>query len=345
MIYFGCGYAAPNLFVSLSGENNQPLSFFRYHPKNICTTMMKNACTSLQSRHIGYLTRIIISILFVCSFHGRSEASGTIMTYRINFIDERFGLSRQEVADAVHEAVAMWEKALGGKIFKEDPAGSIEINLVYDNRQALMDDMKKIGRSMDDAKASYDTLMTAYNDLKPKVDRKNAAYSAHYDAYTEHLNAYKAEFDAANKNLSVSMGTFQGLSRQKQALDTELEGLKAEQADIKQTVEDLNGIVADIGSLASDHNSQAVTYNNMSKGLTGDLASGLYERTMFQESITIFQFSSRTMLVRTLAHEFGHARGLEHSKNPCSIMYYRIRSDCNGLVPEDIAAMQARLRQ
>ena len=37
------------------------------------------------------------------------------MTYRINSIDERFGLSRQEVTDAVHEAVAMWEKAIGHK--------------------------------------------------------------------------------------------------------------------------------------------------------------------------------------------------------------------------------------
>ena len=79
----------------------------------------------------------------------------------------------------------------------------------------------------------------------------------------------------------------------------------------------------------------------MSNELTGDLASCWYERTMFKESITIFQFSSHTTLVRTLAHEFGHAQGLEHSKNPGSIMYYRIKSDTNGFAPEDIAAMQA----
>ena len=54
---------------------------------------------------------------------------------------------------------------------------------------------------------------------------------------------------------------------------------------------------------------------------------------MFRESITIFQFSGHNMLVRTLAHEFGHAQGLEHSKNPGSIMYYRIRSDCKRTCP------------
>ena len=211
-----------------------------YHPKNICATMMKNAYTSRPSRPIRYLPQIIICILFVCIFQGRSEASGTIMTYRINSIDERFGLSRQEVTDAVHEAVAMWEKALGHRIFQEDPAGSIEIDLVYDNRQAVMDNLKNISRGIDDAKASYDELMSLYNDLKPEVARKNAAYSARYDAYMGHLNAYRAELDAANKDDIVSRETFQRLSRQKQSLDAELEDLKAQQADLQKTVDDLN---------------------------------------------------------------------------------------------------------
>ena len=304
--------------------------------------MMKNAYTSHPSRPIRYLPQIIICILFVCIFQGRSEAFNTIMTYRINSIDERFGLSRQEVTDAVHEAVAMWEKALGHKIFQEAPGGSIEIDLVYDNRQAVTDKLKNIGRGIDNAKASYDELMSLYNDLKPEVARKNAAYSAQYEAYMRHLNAYRAELDAADTNDTVSRGTFQSLSGQKQSLDADLEGLKAQQADLQKTVDDLNNIVADIASIASDHNSQVMSYNNTSNEMTGEIASGRYERSMFRESITIYSFSSRNMLVRTLAHELGHAQGLEHSKNPGSIMYYRIMSDCKGLAPEDIAAMQAR---
>ena len=54
------------------------------------------------------------------------------------------------------------------QIFQEDPGGSIEIDLVYDNRQAAMDKLKKISRGIDDAKASYDDLMSLYNDLKPR---------------------------------------------------------------------------------------------------------------------------------------------------------------------------------
>ncbi|MGO9145860.1 MAG: matrixin family metalloprotease [Desulfomonilia bacterium] len=304
--------------------------------------MMKNAYTSRTSGPIRYLLKIICCILFVCIFQGRSEAFNTIMTYRINSIDERFGLSRQEVTDAVHEAVAMWEKAIGHTIFQEDPAGSIEIDLVYDNRQAVTDKLKNISRGIDDAKASYDELMSLYNDLKAEVERKNAAYSAQYDAYMRHLNAYSAELDAVNKNDTFSNETSQRLSRQKQSLNAELEGLQAQQADLQKTVDDLNGIVANIGSIASNHNSQVMSYKNMCNELTGNFASGRYERTMFRESITIFEFSGRNMLVRTLAHEFGHAQGLEHSKNPGSIMYYRINSDCKGLAPEDIAAMQAR---
>jgi peptidoglycan hydrolase CwlO-like protein len=107
-----------------------------------------------------------------------------------------------------------------------------------------------------------------------------------------HLNAYRAELDAADTNDTVSRGTFQSLSGQKQSLDAELEGLQAQQADLQKTVDDLNGIVADIGSIASNHNSQVMSYKNTCNELTGKFASGLYERTMFRESITIFQFSN-----------------------------------------------------
>jgi chromosome segregation ATPase len=296
------------------------------------------------SRTIFRAFLIILTCLFVeCISSGQSLAYDKTLRYRIGSVDGRFALSREEVSDAVHQAIFLWEKAVGHTIFKEDPHGEIRIDFVYDKRQAVTDNLKTISVDIDDTKASYDELMTRYEDMLMEVEQKKDAYTSDYNSYLTAFNVYQTEIDAANQKVGFSKDEFQRFEEKKHDLESQLAELQVKRSDLHKTVDDLNNMVAVIGEIASSHNSQVMNYKNTRKDLSGEFDAGRYEMNIYGEkNITIYHVKDRDKLVRALAHELGHAQGLKHSSNPDSIMYYLNRSDSIKLLPEDILAMQAR---
>ena len=99
------------------------------------------------------------------------------ITYRIGKVDERFTLTRQEFKTIVNTAAAMWGKPISRDLFREDPNGTIEINLVYDYRQEATDRLKKLNYKIDYSKNSYEELKTRLENLKIEFEQKNAALS------------------------------------------------------------------------------------------------------------------------------------------------------------------------
>ncbi len=93
-------------------------------------------------------------------------------------------------------------------------------------------------------------------------------------------------------------------------------------------------MVVVINGIASNLNLDVVNYNNAGDVLGKEFNEGLYEKRNNRETITIFHFNNHDRLVRVLAHELGHALGLEHNNNPQALMYRlnqsKITRTCTG---------------
>ena len=266
------------------------------------------------------------------------------ITYRIGKVDERFTLTRQEFTSIVNSAAAIWGKPISRDLFREDPDGLIEINLVYDYRQEATDRLKKLNYKIDYSKNSYEELKTRLENLKIEFEQKNTALGDDLNAYQARVNAFNAEAELWNRRGGVPENIHLSLTKEKNELNLLRDTLDVRREEVKGLSDTINSLVVVINEIASNHKLDLVDHQNTGNALGREFCEGLYEKKNGRQTITIYQFDDSNRLIRVLAHEFGHALGLEHSSNEEAVMYRLNRSHSLELDPEDVAVLKKRCK-
>lgn len=244
------------------------------------------------------------------------KACTSPITYRIDKVDSRFNISRSELQSALAEAEAIWEKGTGRDLFLYSPQGALPVSLVYDYRQATIDSVNR-------GKLTLEAPSAQHKSYEAKIADLRASYNsllARHNADAEHWN---------------SVGGAQ----------SERARLESEQNSLDLLQKNLNDIVDFANSHASRINASAREINSSISQL-GAYEAGLYVRTKSgATSITIFHLDNHEDLVRTLAHEMGHALGVEHSDDKDSFMYSRTADQPLRLIAGDVKAIATICKQ
>jgi hypothetical protein len=302
-------------------------------------------------KHLISLAPLLFILAF--SYCYRAEASQLLLrllgrqpcqkpiTYSIASLDPRFDLTKNEVVASLKQAEQVWEKPFGKNLFEYSATSTLKISFVYDERQKATDALKKMGIIIGDDRATYNRVKLKYDSLIASYDQDKIKIEALVSSYQTAQNAYEQAVVYWNNQGGAPTDQYQKLEQARLGLNRKASLIRRSENSFNNLVSQIKSTELVLNKLVATLNLHVKDYNLVGSSTGKIFNEGEYVSNSSGTTISIFQFNDQEQLKRVLAHEFGHALGLDHIANPKAIMYYLNEEGGSGnLTTEDLAALR-----
>lgn len=264
------------------------------------------------------------------------------LSYAIGGFDTRFGILESDFLKSVQDAEAVWEAASGRQFFNYDANAKFKINLIFDNRQAETIVERQERERIEAQQKNYKGKVDSYNVLLAEQTDVQAQYESDTKTYNDRLVEYNKQVSYWNSQGGAPSPEYKKLQQEKFALQTLAKQVDSERLALQSKTTQLNTLAASINASAKDLNLDVDIYNGQF-GLAKEFDQGVYTG----KEINIFQFGDKNDLKLVIAHELGHALGVQHLDDPKAIMYYLMEQQNVAklsLTASDLAALKAQCK-
>jgi len=284
------------------------------------------------------------------TYVGYDKPCSKPIVYFIDKFDPEFGQTKSEFENNLNQAVSMWNKAVGKELFKYSPNEAqnmsnlskrkLSVNLIFDQRQETTNKLKVIDSNISNSKDSYENLKARFDALKIIYNNQKTALQTMVTIYESDKVSYQKDVIYWNNKGGAPKEQYAQLENKRLALNIQVQKINTANKGLGSTVADLNALVASLNSLNKDINQKIGTFNTVSTSNGSEFQEGEYVSDQNGQRINIYQYNDNTKLIRVLAHEFGHALGLDHVADPRAIMNaYNLDSSTN-LSNDDLFALR-----
>ncbi len=243
----------------------------------------------------------------------------TPIHYKLGSIDPKFGVSSQAFQQDITQASAIWEQVIDKKIFIYDPKAALTINLVYDTRQQTTQTEQTLNQNINNTSNTAASVKQQYTTLQTQYQNLEQQYNDQVQQFTQAQNTYTNKVQYSNTHGGASKQEYATLQTEQNNLIVQRNVLTQKEQQLNALAKQINTFIDNYNLLVSHINTDVHTINT--DGLSGtEFEEGVYVYDNAGKRINIYQFENQTDLIRVLAHELGHAMGLEHNTNPQSIM-------------------------
>jgi len=286
-------------------------------------------------------TPFLISLIFtivagsVYWYQSTATMCPVPLLYRIGELDASFELTKEEAKEYVLTAESVWEEAVGRELFIYDESAAFTIDFVFDERQATANSEENIRTTLDEQRAENERVQSTVIALRAEYESLDTSYRQRLSTYESRLEAYNTKVTTYNDRGGAPSEVFSQLETERDDLEREANALSAIALQLNELATEINRL-ADRGNQLIERYNRSVDQYNATFGYTREFTQGDYQGDM----IHIYKFSDETELITVLAHEFGHALGIDHVEGASSLMYYLLgdTSQRPSLSAEDMQA-------
>lgn len=232
--------------------------------------------------------------------------------YKIGSIDPQFKLSTEKLALSAKNAANIWNSAYGKDLFIYNPDALLEINLAYDERQSLTQEIVQVDSDVEQDKSKLITEISEHEKL--------------YENLKIRIDELSKEIQYWNEKGGAPMDKYEELVSKQEELQAQINDFNQRSSSLDKNANDLNNQVSELNNTISTFNSVLKTKPE----------AGIYIPTL--NKIEIYTFGSENQLTLTIAHEFGHALGLPHISTIDALMH-PVASSSSHLTSEDIDSL------
>jgi len=215
--------------------------------------------------------------------------------YSLGTIDAKFKIPQGQALTYAKEAADIWNKGSGYNLLEYKPGAELTVNMVYDERQSILNQINSQQNSLSNSSESLKDQIASYNAAVKNFQDKLNDYNDQVRYWNSHGGAPEDEY---NK------------------LRNEYEALRKEAGSLNSLAKQLNLNAQDYNLKIGELNQSIQSFN---ENLQKKPEEGLYIPN--ENKIEIFLDVNDSEIVHTVAHEFGHALGLDHVNDENAIMY------------------------